>query len=247
MINIKINNTPYSLPTLQADLNAEQTRLIHNKAGKIRRASVSGSAIALESIAREILISLTGAPQVEVESVDQESIQILLSEYIMPLAEQVRPQRDKKNEFEAGWIKFRFPLWGKDINNHNIPLYNISAGEFCEASDLLYNDTQKYTPVIVAILCKDKNTLFDELRINSRADITKRFPQSIRNRVIAELKLTHRYMREAFPYCYSRKITWCDLLYYTASHLPSEIEVLKNNNCYDFMKIANSRLNPNLK
>ncbi len=232
MINIKINNIYYRLPTLESELSTQQKKII-KKYSSIKYQPTSKTL-------HKLLTLLTGVEQKTVQNIDSESLNIFWNEYIHPLSKQIDPQKTIKTFIWNG-IQINFPSWGIDLNGNNIPLTNISAKQFCEASDLLILNENRYKYLICAILCFPQNDTFDEQRIIKIADEFKDMPKHIISRIIAELKLALRYMKTFYINAYPQSMSWSDLLFISANYLPSEIDTIGRMNCYEFIKLAECR------
>lgn len=176
----------------------------------------------------------------------------------------------KSRSSTFGWRgeRWRFPEAGCDTEGERMPLCEISAIEFCEATDLYNVDARRYARLIAAILCRPENEVYNEARAKTRAARTEGFPEHMIDAVLDELELAHEYFASVYPYCYAPKkgeeiqesangnvsgtefgvpsgpapAAWNDLLLVTANYLPNEIKTLERMNCYEFMRIANSKL-----
>jgi len=235
MIDIKINSRIYNLSTLAAELSKNQILSLEENIFAVRNKE-AGTAAAMLGL-------LAGVPERKAVNIDPESLHTLLVEYLIPLAEQAVPR--KEAGFEWGCEKFLFPAWGKDMTGQRIPLYETPAGELCEVSNLQDTNKNLYAPLITAILCRSAGEKkYDRQTIWGRTEMFGELPQDISDRVVSELKLAHRYMKQAFPYAwqYTRNNSWNDLLFFIARYIPSETTVTKEMNCYDFIKLADSRL-----
>lgn len=155
----------------------------------------------------------------------------------------------------------------RDADRWTIPLNNLSAAGFCEATDLYNTDRERYKGRITAILN----------RPNSGGKLGKAAPNkhssgSFTHKALRELERAHRYFQLRYPHCYGcsngkekaesgerdggtvrsknprnsshrePSTTWNDLLLFTACYLPSEIRILEHIDCHRFMRIANSKL-----
>ncbi|WP_297451194.1 hypothetical protein [uncultured Alistipes sp.] len=132
---------------------------------------------------------------------------------------------------------------------------NLSAEEFCEATDLYLEDKWSYAPLIAAVLCRPEEERYDERKTLGRAERLRRMPMRIVLRLYATLEKTHRRMKEKYPLCYASPLSdgrngnggreatrWNDLMMWAGHHLPGETQRVKRMNAYDFMALAHSRI-----
>lgn len=154
-----------------------------------------------------------------------------------------------------------------DADRWTIPLHNLSATGFCEASDLYNTDRERYKNRIAAILNRPNSGGKPE-----KAAPNKHFSGSFTYKALRELGRAHQYFQLRYPHCYGcsngkekagsgerdegtvrnenprnslhrePSTTWNDLLLFTACYLPSEIRILEHIDCHRFMRIANSKL-----
>lgn len=137
----------------------------------------------------------------------------------------------------------------KGYGGENIYLPEITAGDFCDATDLVALNPVKYSPVIISILCGNgRQNVKTHLE---RAISIKSKPFSLAISVINMLNAAHRYMKVTYPHCYGTdktpgrespvNTTWNDTLILAARAVPSEIEVLRQMTAYEFMNILNCK------
>lgn len=138
--------------------------------------------------------------------------------------------------------------YGYDGNE--VYLADVSAENFCDATDLFISNKLKYAPVIVALLSSNERITGRELL--SKISEAGEKPFSVALSVFALLQAAHKQMREAYPYCYKSErqdhiaspagtATWNDILIMTAGGVSSEIEALRKMKIYDFMDILNCK------
>ena len=140
-----------------------------------------------------------------------------------------------------------------------MPMYLITAGEFCEATDLYLAGAWDYAPLITAILCRPAGERYDEQRARHRAETMQRLPLTVIRHLFRLLNQTHRYLQQMFPCCYTlsrlasgtkqpgRKLkctlptTWNDMLFEAAGYLPSEIATTREMPLYPFMQLLHAK------
>lgn len=155
------------------------------------------------------------------------------------------------------WL--RYPETDRDINGEPMPMYRITAGEFCEATDLYLAGAWDYAPLITAILCRPAGERYDEQRARHRAETMQRLPLTVIRHLFRLLNQTHRYLQQMFPCCYTlsrlasgtkqpgRKLkctlptTWNDMLFEAAGYLPSEITTTREMPLYPFMQLLHAK------
>ena len=155
------------------------------------------------------------------------------------------------------WL--RYPETDRDINGEPMPMYRITAGEFCEATDLYLAGAWDYAPLITAILCRPAGERYDEQRARHRAETMQRLPLTVIRHLFRLLNPTHRYLQQMFPCCYTlsrlasgtkqpgRKLkctlptTWNDMLFEAAGYLPSEITTTREMPLYPFMQLLHAK------
>lgn len=155
------------------------------------------------------------------------------------------------------WL--RYPETDRDINGEPMPMYRITAEEFCEATDLYLAGAWDYAPLITAILCRPAGERYDEQRARHRAETMQRLPMTVIRHLFRLLNQTHRYLQQMFPCCYTlsrlasgtkqpgRKLkctlptTWNDMLFEAAGYLPSEIATTREMPLYPFMQLLHAK------
>lgn len=163
--------------------------------------------------------------------------------------------RQDSDGFAGVEERLSFPEEIRGFEGETIPMANLSAEEFCEATDLYLEDKWSYAPLIAAVLCRPEEERYDERKTLERAERLRRMPMGIVLRLYATLEKTHRRMKEKYPLCYASPLSdgrngnggreatrWNDLMMWAGHHLPGETQRVKRMNAYDFMALVHSRI-----
>ena len=240
MLHIVINKQRYPLPASWQELDLQQARcLIH----------IASHTQPQERLifARRVLYKL-GSPAGYTTDQNQADHTDILS------GQTAHPPRF---HWHGEWL--RYPETDRDINGEPMPMYRITAGEFCEATDLYLAGAWDYAPLITAILCRPAGERYDEQRARHRAETMQRLPLTVIRHLFRLLNQTHRYLQQMFPCCYTlsklasgtkqpgRKLkctlptTWNDMLFEAAGYLPSEITTTREMPLYPFMQLLHAK------
>ena len=159
-----------------------------------------------------------------------------------------------EHKFLANDERLCFPEYEVDYDENIVPLCNLSAVQWCEATDLYLADKWKFAPVIAALLCSGDEKVYDEDRVKRRVEPLKQLDMECVLALLGALNDAHRKMKELYPACYvgksglsaasknTEKSSWNELLLWTGHFRADEIERLRLLNCYDFMALVNARI-----
>lgn len=251
MIDIIINNRIYHCPQSDSELTTGQFAKI---------ASIFGEND--KNLENKLLLEyLCGVEREIVDNTDPQDIDDLVNDLLADIIIGAL-SNNTKSELKSGEICFhngmelKMPENEPDLAGENMPLRNISALQFCEASDLFILDRNFYAATIVAILTVPQKQIYSDQRVKFVAEKIADIPLDTTKYILNELRKTHKYFKKICPYCYRNEsvgtkknyategvnLTWNDLLLFTANYIPSEIKHIEKMNCYEFMRIANSKL-----
>ena len=163
--------------------------------------------------------------------------------------------RQDSDGFAEVGERLSFPEEIRGFEGETIPMADLSAEEFCEATDLYLDDKWSYAPLIAAVLCRPEGERYEEKKALGRAERLRRMPMGIVLRLYATLEKTHRRMKEKYPLCYASPLSdgrhgdtgreatrWSDLMMWAGHHIPGETQRVKRMNAYDFMALVHSRI-----
>lgn len=193
---------------------------------------------------RKIAAALLGCSVERLDGTDPAEVKLLVEQYALPLLQSALcfDQRYRSvDRFEACGVEWLLPDEGSDVSGGAVPLCNIDAITFCEASDLATYDPLGCGGLIAAKLCRSAgatDAVLDPMQV----------PVSAVQAVVARLRGAHSYMATEFAHCYADRsegdsgggeTKWCDFLRLCSDLRPSEVVVAEKMNCYDFMALAN--------
>ncbi len=138
----------------------------------------------------------------------------------------------------------------------NRPLEKLSAQAFCDATDLFLENPVTHAHLISCILSQPQNSTYNETAILRQAQKLKRHALKYTLERFDELWNAHRVLRTYFPACYRKPLheslpaqtdnstpsRWNDILLWVANYLPSEIPHIAHTPCYEFMRMADSKI-----
>ncbi len=160
------------------------------------------------------------------------------------------PTFPPQNFKRCKWLRFLFPA--RPLR----PLEHLSAQAFCDASDLYLDNYVEHAHLIVAILSLKNTSNYNDPFLLHRAECMKRKSMKIVFKLFDELILAHQLLKHYFPACYQNRLhrhitaasktqsppQWNDLLLWLANYRPSEIKLLEQLPCYEFMRIVNAKI-----
>lgn len=157
-------------------------------------------------------------------------------------------------EFRCGDESLHLPKSERTFEGASLPLCDVSAVQWCEATDLYLVDKWEYAPLIAAVLCKGDESGYIERIVKGRAELMRDLYMDIIAALFVALNETHRKMTDLYPECYTKKsntscpsentsdFSWNELLLWAGHFKADEIERVRSMNCYDFMALVNGRI-----
>lgn len=147
---------------------------------------------------------------------------------------------------ELLWI----PESGTDVMGDQIPFAEITAKEFCDASDISSTGDLRLASTLLAVLCHPKGQTYNIDTAKNRATHLNNLPMSIYLEVYTRLLAMHDYLRNEHPKLYGSSgeqntdeiDSWADKILYVANDRPSELPCVENMNAYEFVRILNAKL-----
>lgn len=282
MTTLQINDRSFACPSNWAELKWSQFITLKNFAERCENRSILPNQpkeslqddIDSEQMENEILYLFCGVDRKTILRVEPDDrkrfVACLIQRFIDPLTHTSAVADEKRNlaeekkwmgksrwdgyKFLSGDEWLHFPRYGRDYENEIVPLDNVSAAQWCEATDLYLEDKWKYAPVIAAVLCKGEENDYAEKLVRNRAEGMKSLDMEKIFSLFVALNDAHKRMMELCPDCYAPKnvsneiarnttfFSWNELLLWTGHFRADEIDRVRLMNCYDFMALVNGRI-----
>lgn len=262
MIEISIGGKSYTVPTLWEEITLQkawEVEQIVRKESEERVESLldptnESMAVGVE-LFRELFVLLTGVPKEAIERVADEEVveagRLCFVEYIAFAVGRTSYTPSGMSSFRLDESRYHLPECGMDVVGEPMPFHQVTAREFCQATDLVAIDNLQLAPLVVAVLCRPKREKYSSERVKKRAESFGELPANIYMELRSMLSQTHSYMREEYPECYAKggskkgktePSTWNDRLLYVADDKPSELPYVEEANAYEFMRLLNGKI-----
>ncbi|MDR0754549.1 MAG: hypothetical protein LBF04_04090 [Prevotellaceae bacterium] len=261
MFKISVANKEYSIPAAWEDITVSQAKYLQVKVNELpetvkefyipnnedKKTLTDDDILLQNEFERNVTSYLCGLDDI-VNHVNNEDIKYLfdniLIRFVVGVMGYVDYEQKKITEFDYKGKTFYFPKSGKDITNDDTPLSEMSAQQFCDASDIASANNLAVAALFIATLCAGK---YNETEIMKMADMFNDLTMNVYFEALFLLRNAHDYLSNECPECYGKgkakgtgkSITWNEVLLQVTDEKPSEIPFIQSMKCYDFMRFLN--------
>ena len=252
MIEISLGGNRYRFPASPAELSVSRAVKIRDMACGIPN---GGSELEYRLFALAGGLSESLAIKVEPDELKR-----FFAEHLVPLVRWTTRKAGCRypveESFEWRGDRVWLPRSGMDDRGNLVPLAKVTAGVFCEVSDLCFSDWLLHAPVIARKLCyRESMTVGDD---DNWADADM-MPLSLAIELSGRIVESHRFLARRYPLCYADgdqrekdntlmgrrsgiASDWCGFLFRVGGYRPADVAAARQMNCDDFFRLATAQV-----
>lgn len=248
MFNINVNDKRYGCPDSWGDLTLSKLAAL--------QALISEHETLTDELRCKVISLLADIPLCDVERIVTDDVVTFTGGVLSVFIEAARGNINYQPQGIASFVfngqTYVLPTTGRDVIDAPMPCEEITTKEFCEASDVISTRDFRLSPLVVAILCRPQDEVYDEKIIKARAKEFTELSTEIYLEVMSLVLSAHEYLAQDNTNVYSKSnsssdddqptIMWSDRILFVADNRPSELPVVEQMRAYDFVKLLNNKI-----